>query len=1040
MRCSMKMILILFMIGLLNLSLSGSERLPTLPVLPVHTGAAMDFDFSGVGGKTEFKDRTGNYRLISDTAPMLEEEGALRISDSARLHIPCKNDAFGEKVTIIMWFLNTAVSYYLWETPLLGRGLQEDSHRHVIPYKRKTGMYDFTLHFTGDYPGFTIGRTGDDPVGTEGIVAYGQSYDRSRSYYNRHYPKWPLTVHNDPAKLFRKNYWQQIVATYDHGATKIYLDGKPVVSVPTKRKEKFLTCGQDLVLGAYWTNSDLNKASSELRVKSLVIIPRVMNDKEVEKLYAAESPLMDVKRKRKNLKITQHYYSGDRKKADPGLKKTLKISKKYMENLPADPYKGKRNMTGRFNQDGMYEINGKLYPPIMANMYNGDQSHPRRKVILTDFAAAGIDVQAFNVYSTWIGEDQYNWKPLDKMLELYVKNCPTVKLTVVISLSPPKWFREKYPEEMEMEVRNYQGKKPQIKPCAVTGGPLGSEKFQKMSEKYLEAFVKHCESSPYANHIFGYQLFGGDAGEWYWPGLFTGGGITGYSEPTRQGLIKFLRKKYKNNVQALRKAWRNNKLTFETVRMPMPKRRMASENGIFRDPNTTQDITDIRSYLNARTMECFLSATAIVRRNAPNKIIGIYNGYTQLYSKSYPIMYAGLQTLAEAIRSPYIDLISTPIDYEFRRHRMPGVNINAFSASAALHGKMIWREEDSTTHLYELGHNSRAGSLRETLEVKRRSYGYALAGRTGFWFCWQMNLPGFHQDEVMEDFARMKKIADDSVKRSRRSVAEVALIFDEKDTILHTNPRGYMRFIKACNWEIYRELHNAGIPFDVYFPDDLADPRMPDYKMYVFLNQWVITDRLAEIIRRKLNRNQALAVWQYAPGYLRNGNFDMESMKKLTGIGFTEEIDKSNFAPEQIRYIQSPLLRFVRMEDSLTLSPAFSAKPEPGTEILATARGLNVMARRKRSFWSLLPLTSNLIRNLCRSEGIHIYSDNGNTLVVNESYLMVHTLKDGPFTITLPSVRNVTECIRGRKFGVVKKIHENLPAGTTSIYLLEKTK
>ena len=94
-----------------------------LPLLPPHDGAALDFDFKGVAGKSEFPDRTGNYKLISDTQPMLEEEGALRVSDSARLHIPCKDNAFGEQVTIAMWYLHTEAGNYMWETPLLESSL-----------------------------------------------------------------------------------------------------------------------------------------------------------------------------------------------------------------------------------------------------------------------------------------------------------------------------------------------------------------------------------------------------------------------------------------------------------------------------------------------------------------------------------------------------------------------------------------------------------------------------------------------------------------------------------------------------------------------------------------------------------------------------------------------------------------------------------------------------------------------------------------------------------------------------------------------------
>ncbi len=1007
-----------------------------LPILPQHLDAAMDFDFKGVAEKSEFSDRTGNYKLISDTQPMLEEEGALRVSDSARLHIPCKDNAFGEQVTIAMWYLHTDAGNYMWETPLLERGLQDERHTCVVPFKRKTGKYDFTIHFTGDYPGFTIGRTGEDAVGTEGIVAYGSGYNHSRYYYNKHYKDWPVTIHTDPSTLYKKNFWQQIVATYDNGATKIYIDGKPVVSAPTKRKEKFLTSGQDLVIGAYRTNCDLNKMTAEILVKSLVIFPKLLDDESIAKLYETESALIDATRKRPDLKLTRYYYTGDRKAADPALKKTLKITSKYMENLPSDPFKDNENMTARFNGNGMLEINGTPFPPVMANMYNGDHSIPRRKVILSDFAAAGLDVQAFNVFSIWLGDNQFDWTPLDSMLENYVANCPTNKLHIVISLTPPKWLRDKYPEEMEMNVLDWNSSTPRTAPCAVSGSPLGSENYQAMSEKMLEEVIRHCEQSKYKNHIFGYQLFGGDAGEWYWTGLFTGGGITGYSEPTRQSLIKFLRKKYDNNVNALRNAWRDETLEFETVKMPDPKRRMASENGLFRNPATTQDITDVRQFLNERTAECFLSATGIIRKNAPGKIVGIYNGYAMLYSKSSSMLFAGLQTLATAIRSPNIDIISTPIDYGLRRYGMPGVNINAFSASAALYGKMIWREEDIPTHLYELGHNSRSGSLRETLEVKRRAYGYTMAGRTGFWYCWQMNLPGFHQDEIMEDTEKMMKIAKESVECSRESVAEVALIFDENEPLLYTNPWHFGAFVEACNWSIYRDLHNSGIPFDVYFPDDLANPKMRDYKMYIFLNQWALNDKLASIIKKKLARNNAMAVWQYAPGYIRNGKFDVDAMRELTGIKFTERRDNNNFAAEKVKFAESPLVAGVSYDEPYKLYPAFSANPEDGTEILAQLFGVNVMARKDKSFWTLFPLTVPLVRNLCASEGIHIYSDDGNTLIVNESYLMVHTLKEGPFTVRLPSTRNVTECISGKSFGATDKIQDNLPVGTTAIYKL----
>lgn len=1034
----MNRILLSLILNCVIMSVTLSAAQAKSIVLPVRKDATLDFDFHGVKGKTSFKDRTGNYTLYSDTAPMLEEEGSLRVSDSARLRIPCKDHAFGEKVTISMWFLNTA-STWTWHLPLLERGIQEDRGSNVIPPIRPFGKYDFTLYFVQEVPGFVIGRTGKDKVGTEGIVSYGSRYGNSKIIYNKHYPNWPAITHRKPAELVKKNYWQHITAVYDHGATKIYLDGKLCLEAPTKRKEKFLTSGEDLYIGAFRTESDLNKCTAEILVKSLTITPRILSDREIADLYAREGKLLNVKKRRPNLKLSQHYYTPDRKAADPSLKKTLKITADYMKKLPADPYKGNKNMRARFDENRMLEINGKKYPPVMVNMYHYERSPKRRKIILSDFAAAGVDCATFDLRRFWLGEDKYDFKALDKLLKTYVEGCPTVKITLVISLTPEKWFWEKYPEEMECHVRNFRSKNAKVVPWNARTGQLGSEKFRLLSEKMLKAVIRHCEKSPYANHIYGYQLFGGDAGEWYWPGLFTHGGSTGYSEPTRQQLIRYLRKKYNNDVKALQKAWRDHKLTFETVKMPSPMRRYAAENGLFRDPGTTQDITDVRKFLTERTKECFLSATKIIRENAPNKIIGIYNGYVILYSHKSNIFFSGMQNLSDAFRSPYIDLISTPIDYEFRRYKHPGVNINGFNGTAALYGKSLWREEDSGTHLIQSSTNSRAGSLRETLEVKRRAYGYTMAGNYGFWYCFQMPLHGFHEEKIMEDTRRMKRLADASVNHSRKSVAQVAVVFDEKDSVLYCTPSRYSDFLKASLWDLYVKLHNAGIPFDLYFTEDLSHKKMPDYKMYIFMNQWAVNDDTLTMIRKKLARNNALAVWQYAPGYFRNGKTDLKNMSRVTGMQFAEKRKAISFAPRSVRYKDSALTKGVPMrKESLVLSPVFSVKPSPGVEILSTANGLNIMAQKGNHFWTLLPLNTQLIHNLCKKASVHIYSKDQNTLMVNESYLMVHTLNDRPFTVDLPGRFKVKACIGGKTAGITKQIREKVPAGTTCIYHLEK--
>ena len=79
--------------------------------------------------------------------------------------------------------------------------------------------------------------------------------------------------------------------------------------------------------------------------------------------------------------------------------------------------------------------------------------------------------------------------------------------------------------------------------------------------------------------------------------------------------------------------------------------------------------------------------------------------------------------------------------------------------------------------------------------------------------------------------------------------------------------------------EMFRnyELGFVGAPVDQYYHNDMANPDMPAYKMYIFMNVWLATEAERKAIRDKLRRDGAVAVWLYAPGFI-----DPEADKKLS--------------------------------------------------------------------------------------------------------------------------------------------------------------
>jgi hypothetical protein len=115
-------------------------------------------------------------------------------------------------------------------------------------------------------------------------------------------------------------------------------------------------------------------------------------------------------------------------------------------------------------------------------------------------------------------------------------------------------------------------------------------------------------------------------------------------------------------------------------------------------------------------------------------------------------------------------------------------------------------------------------------------------------------------------------------------------------------------------------------------------------------------------------------------------------------------------------------------------------KKEEGTDILTTGEGLNIFATKNmktwRSVWTLLPLSREQMTNLCDYAGVHVYSRNGELLLANNSYLVVHTQKGATqLDLELPGEKEVYDCVGKKNLGVIKKIQEQFIApGITKIY------
>ena len=204
-------------------------------------------------------------------------------------------------------------------------------------------------------------------------------------------------------------------------------------------------------------------------------------------------------------------------------------------------------------------------------------------------------------------------------------------------------------------------------------------------------------------------------------------------------------------------------------------------------------------------------------------------------------------------------------------------------------------------------------------------------------------------------------------------------------------------------------LNRFGAPHDIYLLNDLLEDRLPEYKLYVFLNPFHLGARRREKLKNMLRRNGKTAVWLYAPGYLDDEGADIENMTDLTGFHFGR--GDNYWGPfMHITDFTHPITRELSQElfwgTTQPLGPLFHLEdPQAvnlGQVVYSLGRckpGLGVKtfnAETPQSAWnSVYVATPNIpspvLRGIARFAGVHLYSEAGDVLYATPNLLGVHT-------------------------------------------------
>lgn len=1001
------------------------------------------FDFSKAAGQSSsIQDLTGKVKCYSKNGVFVVQENGLRLANCAHFYIPSKS----------LPLLNSQFSFNIWMAkcargevgPIFFKGLHPApvqflfSVDHLYPqfvYKTK-GMYD-------RWQGVEL---------TGSVGAHKMEYRDPSFLIDGKKPE--IT----PGK------WKMLTLVYDYGTISIYIDGKLTINRPASVPETLEGCDFPLCLGMERVEgSALNYQTSNALVNDWRLYSGSLSASEVEAIFADEKkkyelPIMEDSWAR--YQDCHEYISRSIPGYDPEFKKKLPLTadfEKRIASIPseANAWRGanKTEIRRLDRRVGLFIGEREQFPLMYASSPEDysvfSQSNPANFGV-SDFAAADVFLSGVGVHpwkdmvQVWKGANDYDFGAFDKAIRDAIKANPLGGIQVSFFPEGIKWFQNKHGRELE---RCYPGMTSSGQLGILYQAPFGSDVWIECSSELLRNLVTHIESSDYAERVWDYKLFCGGGGEWYWPGCFMSA-TPGYSDATRDSFRSWLRMTY-DNEGALRSAWGDPIVTFNSALVPLPEVRYASEAFNFRDPIKARPTIDFRRYMGDRTFDNIVRNTEAIKLGCGGKkTVTIYYGYQLFFSstRNQTQFISGTQCLGRVFGVKSVDNIATPIDYRERLPGDPGGNYNPFNGSAWLHGKMIWQENDLRTHLFPKREYGRTNNLDETISVLQRGFGQALTGGMGiWWFAMPANYV-YHDQGIMNEVKRISTISRDFVAGSRASVAEVALVFDENSTLYSAYRNS--DFIESHTWKLYLESFRMGAPFDAYLIDDIFDPRVPDYKMYIFMNSYCVDAGKRNKILEKVGRRNAVSVWCYAPGFISDLGFNDGDMKLLTGIALKSEMKELDLSMDDINGGHD-VTRYLSAEGSAKrykIGPIISSV-DSSVNVLGRAGGRDVLVVKEMGGWksvyTLFPPGREMLRGLCEYAGVHLYERTGyDVIACNSGYVMLHSSSAGDKTLHLPRAASIYDVFSGKVMlsDGGSFTDKGVPFGSTRIYAVQYEK
>lgn len=461
-------------------------------------------------------------------------------------------------------------------------------------------------------------------------------------------------------------------------------------------------------------------------------------------------------------------------------------------------------------------VDGKPIPEMAYITYQPDRN------CYADFAKAGVTLYSVNlnfsempinerapvlVFQNGIFEhEEPDFSIVDRNFDQILAACPHAYIFPRVNVNLSEAWERAHPEEL---CEKGFGER-----CRVS---YASDLWAEEVKRELTALIDYIENSPYANHVIGYQIAGGNTEEWL---------------PLDPGSAYGPRAKEKFAAYCAQKGLAPNEENYYTF---------ASE------------------LVAGRILEF---AAVVKQATQRHKLVGTFYGYTMWGDRTM-----AHHALDVILANDDIDFLCSPVTYQDTR----AAGIDPWPmlpvASLRLHGKLYLSENDIRTHLSRPVHDHPnyvkpiwyGHDKPIAVEQLKLSFCRALIHGYGMW--WFDMWGGWYQDDdYMALMAKMQDIVKNGMDTPR---CDVALFIDEK------------AYAKIQNGEIVpktaRAIGLVGAPHDVYLASDF-EAVYRDYRACIIIKP-TDTECLSDCIDKaaaagkavKLITNDDRPIWTDTP-------------------------------------------------------------------------------------------------------------------------------------------------------------------------------